>query len=317
MSTLRPNDRDPLGLPDPRAGQEEVATAMDGITIEIQMDAGERGLYRFDEPVVRLGRGEECHLRLCHEAVPRRVCSVWVEDGGEAVCLEPYPGLSNPLRYRGGLVEGSLRGPRLEVSIGPMALSICPTRGDEERGPRTRRGQGLWIAAGLAAVGLAGVVVALGLRGASRPSSAGPDLGGALAASPLCPAPETSCGEAASCAERARLAATRAEELLGRPGISAKQRVEAVQLLEQAVAWLARIGDPSWPAWREQLEGAQRSVRHWHRGHVAAVRVALASGQPEQAVPPLVELAELLEPCAPQAASILEEQARLLEGGTR
>jgi hypothetical protein len=98
----------------------------DDISVTVTAPGTSPRTYIFDEQPVEVGRAPECHVSICHEAVPRRLCSAWLEDGGRGVRVEERPGLTNPLMRGVRPIRGGIGGARLDLSVGPVGISFSP-----------------------------------------------------------------------------------------------------------------------------------------------------------------------------------------------
>ncbi|MCU0661104.1 MAG: hypothetical protein MUC50_02125 [Myxococcota bacterium] len=289
---------------------------MGEVTIEVFLEGQQPSVFRFDHPVVRIGRGQECELRLCHEAVPRKLCSVWLEPGSRRVRLEPYPKLTNPLMHASAPLLWPMLGASVTVVIGPLRLVAYPSSALAGKGANSRTRRLAVIAASLTAASLA-VAVLAGAQLEPDEDSSTEALDAALASSPHCPTPVAPCKQRDACLERIRLSTSRAAELAFRPDPTGDSRLEALRLLNEACSSLRHLGDPRAQAVCQSLDEGASALRNRHRTKVAALRAALSASDLEQAARLAEELARLVQRCSPDAALVLRQKALKWKGASR
>ncbi len=205
---------------------------MNELSITVTLDGEKDATYRFSESPVLVGRSPECHLNICHEAVPRELLSAWVEDDGKTVRLEERPGLTNRILVGKSIVDGGISGTRLDASVGPVSLRLEPAgvaspKSDAGGATRIR----FFALIAVAVVAIAGFV--LFNKGIAAPGVVHKE---ALPETPFCEGRPVHCASKDACLEMARLHRTRAEELLRRPSLSPNQQVRAATLLEDAAS---------------------------------------------------------------------------------
>jgi len=200
---------------------------VDEIRIDVSLPEETPRTYVFSDFPVTIGRSPSCTLSVCHEAMPRELCSVWNEGG--ILRLEERPDLTNPLLRNGKPVRGGATGRRLCLTVGPVRLDLSvgvspADAADLRPAPWKRPAAGALV--------IAGAVLLLFLRAAhSRNTDARPG--------PRAHVPALSCTEApvSPSVEAARLAEERAVELLARrPSRMAVRREAAILLCGAAAA---------------------------------------------------------------------------------
>lgn len=96
---------------------------MQELEIEIIINKETEAIYRFSDFPVHIGRDRDCHLSICHESVPRKLCKVWLEQNG-LIHVEENPGLSNPLFENGKQMHNGVVKPAISARVGPIGLEI-------------------------------------------------------------------------------------------------------------------------------------------------------------------------------------------------
>ena len=93
--------------------------------IEIKLRIGQQpeSIYRFSNFPVEIGRSSDCQLSICHEAIARRLCRVWIEPNGQ-IHVEEHAALTNSIFENGKRVQGGICKARLMLSIGPVSIDI-------------------------------------------------------------------------------------------------------------------------------------------------------------------------------------------------
>ncbi|MDD5305944.1 MAG: hypothetical protein PHU25_01360 [Deltaproteobacteria bacterium] len=245
------------------------------LSVRVAVPGSREAVYRFAEPVVRVGRSDACHLSICHEAVPRELCRAWVEEGGGSVRVEERPGLRNPLMKGKRPVRGGVAGPVLHLSIGPVSLVFEPA--DPIHRPASSAKPGLRRAAfaGLALATVACAVLLASDRLDRTPLSGPVDT---LPATPFASPTRTSCPDVGECVVEARLSASRARELLSRPGATPGTGVAATRLLRDAATKLALAGASDATDVATQADDLERRTLAAYRREVLALERALERG---------------------------------------
>lgn len=266
---------------------------MGAIAITVKLPGEPTKAYRFEELPLLVGRSPTCGLSICHEAVPRRLCRIWLEDQGRAVRVEELPGLTNPLLCAGRPVRGGATGPGLALAIGPVAIEVRPAAAPAAaRGDDRFRARGPLIGAAVAA----GLLLLVGLfvaRPAVHPAAV---AALALPDDPLPAPPSAGCAEPAGCRERADLLASRARALLDDPAAPPSARIRAVGLLEHSAS-LSEGTDPAVAtARRTAAERAARELRQEYRRERAHLGRALQAGDRPAATAAAARLSGFLQP---------------------
>lgn len=197
--------------------------------------------YRFGETPILVGRSIECHLAICHAAVPRELCKVWLEDEGRVVRVEACPGLTNPLIENGKEVVGGINGSNLVFKVGPVELSFCTGFhvGEDEREAGKQAKKRLFKI--ILAVVLSAGVIGFGLV---PQRDKHPEVQLLLPESPFGSiTPTLIKKDNTENLSKARLLESRANELLSRRDGEVGSKVAAVRLLEQANGLLVHVGD--------------------------------------------------------------------------
>lgn len=253
-------------------------------------------IYRFADPVIRIGRSPDCQLAICHEAVPRELCVAWLEDDGRTVHVEERAGLTNPLLHGNRLVRGGVSGERVELAVGPILLGLAPSAPGnhvfQASAPR-RISRAAAAAALLAAVALFGGAILV--RG-EKTSASRPDQ---LPEDPWCSAEVPACGAPQACREQARLLATRAEEVLARPSGAPEDRVRAVLMLDRAERLAAAGGAPDAGALQAKLAERRRAVTAEYRREAVALKQLVRAGSEPTATEQARRVLAYLAECHP------------------
>jgi hypothetical protein len=269
---------------------------MDELSVTVRSPGGVERRYRFAETPITIGRSPDCDIAILHEAVPRHLCRVWLEDGGRRVRAEERPGLTNALEQNGRAIEGGVSGERLALRIGPIDLALCPVGAGPapDRGPGRRR-------ALVALVAIAGGLLAAAWLFSLRGGAAGG--AGVLASVPasvfdgLEPPRAPRPGDRSGRRERARLSESRGDELLARAGAAGRERVEAVRALREAAALYAAAADTaaSKACALRAREAAEEIDRGWRRDRLALER-GLAAGDEAEIARTAARLLDYLAP---------------------
>lgn len=297
-----------------RLGRMEFSGRMNELTIEVTMEGQEPTVFRFADPIVRVGRGQECELRLCHEAVPRRLGSFWLDPGTRCIHLEPHPRLSNPLLWGQTVLVGPVSGRRLELSIGPLNLCAYACEGHREaRCPKLLP----VIALGCAIAGILGSAVINKVKPGERSRKFSGALLAATEATPLCPGAIANCGDRMACQERARLALSRANEILARSEPWSQEAPQALRLLEDSCLWLRRLGEPEHVEVCARRDQATALFSRAHKTRIVSLKAALAASDHVLAARLAEELAALVDSCSPGSASTLRQSAREWKGSSK
>lgn len=267
--------------------------------------------YVFDEHPVEIGRSPDCHVAICHEAIPRRLCAAWLEDGGAGVRVEERPGLTNPLMRGAHPVSGGIGGDRLDLSVGPVEITVAPAG----EGVRVRPGRpsvarriGMAVAA---TVALAAALAAL-MRPGENDSTTGPPI-------PELPEsafePPIAVPASRADADRAGLLYTRARSILeaGDPGPRA--RAEAAVLLRRSARIAAASGDTSAARIDAEWRSLTESIEQRYRREVIDLRRHLALGDAESSRRSGAIVAAILEGAGRQVPEDLAVLLREERGG--
>jgi hypothetical protein len=105
---------------------------MQELEIEIIINRETEAVYRFSDFPVHIGRDRDCHLSICHESVPRKLCKVWLEQNGH-IHMEENPGLSNPLFENGKRMHNGVVKPAISAQVGPIGLEIRNVASTQKR----------------------------------------------------------------------------------------------------------------------------------------------------------------------------------------
>ncbi|MDJ0763836.1 MAG: hypothetical protein QNJ97_12725 [Myxococcota bacterium] len=215
---------------------------MQELSIVVTAEGENSRTYQFREFPVRIGRSPECHLSICHEAVPRELCIAWLENRGRTVRVEERPHLTNPLLQHQRLVDGGISGPRIDVSVGPVGLTFEPSASRKD--PTINIGK--LNSARTVIIGIIGLVLVLIALTTQLNTVGSRSLDGytLLPPHPICRIPEDTCDDALVCRERIRLFASRAQEMLSRPGDDPGVQIHAAMLLKRAVQLGQAADDP-------------------------------------------------------------------------
>ncbi len=229
--------------------------------------------YIFSEQPVVVGRSPQCHISICHQAVPRNLCSVWLEDMGKRVRVEENPGLTNPLLCSGVPVAGGVTGKRLDLSVGPIGLLVSPASRQREQGltnagpSRLRKG----ILAGVALLAVAVLCISF-QRETAEPGTPTPEI----PATPFHHQQALSPPDGLRTSEQADLLYSRAQALLDSRTGEPFARVRAAKLMSQSVPFLA--DESGRHARREEAEALSREVESDYRKEVLEMRRSLEKG---------------------------------------
>jgi len=248
---------------------------MEQLSVTVRGEDGVSRCYRFDETPISIGRSPECDISILHEAVPRHLCRVWLEEGGRRVRVEERPGLTNALELNGRAIEGGASGAHLSLRVGPIAISLSPSgtcaeKSSGRRPLRSRLIRSLPIVAATIAASLA--LIGFGphrIRG-TRAVDALPESLFAESV-PMAPPPS---GDAEADRSRASLSSSRAEEILSRASATNHERVEAILDLRIAASLFEAAGDKGAASAckRKAAKGADEIDRAWRRDRLALVR---------------------------------------------
>lgn len=252
---------------------------MKELCVTVSVLGGQSTEYRFDEPVVRIGRSAECHLSICHEAVPRELCRAWLEGDG-TVRVEERPNLSNPLLCKGRRVVGGLSGDLLDLSVGPVQLKFSSSLVRPEKIPAGARKKKTVLAAGVAAVLLLASCIAVLVKPKPAARLSMPDLPD----NPLSLEQSELCDSTLTCREKGKMLATRAKEIAHRAGAGAAEKVRAASLLVRAGRLLAAAGDPSAREVALNAKAMEQEVVAAYRRQVLALRLAVERGDRAAAI---------------------------------
>ncbi|MCP4606153.1 MAG: hypothetical protein GY847_37510 [Proteobacteria bacterium] len=251
---------------------------MKELTIKVTFPGKREAIYRFKESPVRVGRSSECHLSICHEAVPRELCLAWLEDDGRTVRIEERPHLTNSLLNGKSLVTGGVSGANVELTLGPLKLRFAPEEnfigvsGGQEQSPKQKQVRPFVLAAAGLAVFLAASLLIMKDRNVAHTNNFQ-----LLPDDPFCQTIEEHCELPVSCLERARLLTTRARELLSKPLSSPSHEVSAASLFERAAQLYETIKAPEAIQTRRKAARMKEQVRDAYRRDVVALRRSLKS----------------------------------------
>jgi hypothetical protein len=227
--------------------------------------------FRFENRPICVGRSGNCHLSIRHEAIPRELCMAWLEEEGSIVRVEERPHLTNPLITKGSVVSGGISGKRVELCVGPIQLVFAPA--DEEicaPGKKTTN----WVRiTGLSILSLATLFWAIAMEDEKKITGR---VTLDLPDSPLCPGKDERCDSFETCTERARLLASRAEEIHSRPSASTRDRVRATSFLVRAARLYEDWGAPETGRVRGASKTAVQSTIQSYRLDVATLRSVLS-----------------------------------------
>ncbi len=253
---------------------------MKELFIRVSFPGRNEAIYRFRETPVRVGRSPECHLSICHQAVPRELCIAWLEEDGRTVRVEERPQLTNPLLKGKNLVTGGVSGKSIELTVGPLKLQFASEEGriDVSNHKSRRPIRPVFFAiVGLALFSIAALSI---FKDVGSHHQSGirqlPD-------DPLCRTVTEYCESPHSCLERARLLATRARELLLRPGHLPINEIRAASLLGRAARLYESGNAPEADDIRREATQIEDRVRDSYKRDVVALRRSLESGGPNHA----------------------------------
>jgi hypothetical protein len=209
---------------------------MEDLEIGVRTPDGVERRYRFSQFPVLVGRAPDCDISICHEAVPRHLCRVWLEDGGRLVRVEERPGLTNALSLGGRPIEGGVSGGLLRLDVGPIGLTARAAQPARRWGATAKRRRVLLLVAAVAvAAALAIAATTTTGRGASAEQILPTTLFDRRVPESFATGPSARAGNP----ERAALLRSRAVEVLGRRDVPMRDRVQAVRDLERAAALYA------------------------------------------------------------------------------
>lgn len=260
------------------------------ISVMVRAPGTEPRTYLFDEQTLEIGRSPDCHVSICHEAVPRRLCSVWLEEGGRRVRVEEHPGLTNPLMRGSKPIRGGLSGQRLDLSVGPVELHLAPS------GLRTpvqsRRGvsrNGKIVIAGALASSLI-------VWGAIALVSQDPPRVDPLSGLPASPFLESrDLPDPSGSVEKARLLYTRAQLLLESRDPSPASSVQAAAMISRSGRMLAASGlEDEALSRREEADSLRTSITQEYRKEIIDLRRHLTAGDLDSARPAATRVADYL-----------------------
>ncbi len=246
---------------------------MGELSITVSIPGSCSSTYQFSDPIVRIGRSPDCHLTISHEAVPRDLCSCWLEEEGNLVRVEERSGLTNPLLVDRKRVIGGISGAALTLQVGPVFLDIEPAKSVTiNRSSANRRSPRTVLIAALA-------VVAIGVMLLPTPDekagSIGPDV---LPRSPL---PEVSvepCPSSHGCKERSDLLISRADALLDHAHPSPADQIRAIGLLTHAAELVRSTSKKTAERLSGRVAVLERRVLAAYRREVLALMQALETG---------------------------------------
>ena len=235
------------------------------LCINIRMPGMTDKRYRFGETPVLVGRSVECHLSICHEAIPRKLCKVWLEGEGRVVRVETCPGLTNPFLRDGRVVKDGVSGSHLIFNVGPIEIEFFTEYQAQKGVERPEKSSAKKRAVKLALIPFAlGLILSASLL-FQRENTRAPKV--ALPDSPF--SNQTNIpqkGDATELISKAKMMKSRAAEILSRRAESIELKVLAFKLMQRAHYLFKSVGNDKEAreveerlnALRQQLEAAYR-----------------------------------------------------------
>lgn len=261
--------------------------------------------YRFDRFPVRVGRSEANDLAICHESVPRDLCTMWPEPDGRTVRVEERPGLKNPLLAGSTVVCGGVSREVVKLSVGPCGLTA---RTGEAPSRARRPGKGAAVSAVVVVA-----VIAIGVAARRTDTASVAFSAAALPKTPFCAEAPPTCASSGACAEQARMLVSRAREILSRPWLGRPERIRAAMTLETAAGMMGPEAANEADAWRSQAADLKTALTQQYQQDVMALARALRDGAPEAVRAAATPLLRDLGICGGGARDALE--AMMLETG--
>ncbi|MBN2801779.1 MAG: hypothetical protein JXR91_01660 [Deltaproteobacteria bacterium] len=114
---------------------------MEELSIIVNIENEKKLTYKFEKLPIVIGRDEDCDLSICHSAVPRKLCTVWIDREEGKISLEENPTLTNPLINENSIVSGGITRDELHLKVGPVFIEIYNS---EKQIDFKRVNKGLW-----------------------------------------------------------------------------------------------------------------------------------------------------------------------------
>jgi hypothetical protein len=80
--------------------------------------------YKFNSLPLTIGRLDNMDLSICHESIPRELCTIWQKAGSETLGLEVKPGISNSPVINGKKVTTNIFDYFFDMQVGPVRIEI-------------------------------------------------------------------------------------------------------------------------------------------------------------------------------------------------
>lgn len=261
--------------------------------------------YCFDTFPVQIGRSASNHLAIGHPAVPRELCTTWIEPDGETIRVEERPHLTTPLLRGRALVRGGVSARKMDLKVGPIQLSFRVGEAATSASQPSHKKMLLYA--------LAFVVLIALVRWCCRSndtSFAPRELIASLPQTPFCVDSSLPCDSPIHCERKARLAVSRARETLGHPGATRREHIEAAATFKAAAKRLAMIRvDDVTPLLRE-AEGIQSAIARRYRQNLMGLKEGLRVDNKERIHRFARLVLDDIETCDAASTRVLEKLIR-------
>ncbi len=234
-------------------------------------------IYSFDTFPVRIGRSASCHLSIGHQAVPRELCTAWIEPDGTTIRVEERPHLTTPLLRGRSRVCGGVSAPEIDLKVGPITLSFRAGAPKSSTVQRSRTKMIFYASAIVALVGLARICLFPGDSPADSHM-----LPASLPKTPFCADSVIHCDSPKQCERKARLAIGRARETLSHPGAGPREHIEAAVTLKAAAKRLALDNIDDARSVAEEAERIHAVLTRRYQRNVMALKEGLRVGNKEK-----------------------------------